>query len=409
MSNAEHCSTETHRHRDCTYRWQSPGGWPALLLFAACAPAPTKPTADRVDTHAVGPDSGAADSSPTESGTDDTHVYEDSAGETGTPDTSDAPPPTGEIVLDACLGQNGVAERCTLVTDASSCTDAPCSKLVIVFSGGEMGCATGRGYRGVLSGYASRGYAAVCVNYFETPTGSGTSPYVDEASRIDLAVREATTGAWARTYWTGDDLLLQGISHGATAPVVLMARSALDDQPHWRGQRTTAGCFFDGSYDQAATAALLATGTDRGEACTSPVSHARWLERYCGPGATTANCDLSTEPKALEDTISAASPANFALRALKLFECGSALPDCTGDIVPAAPIQTLCALIDDSPTHACSFVSLPTDSHLTCHADHFDACRTWFEALPPTTTLLPTDPGSHDSTVGSRGGARRGR
>lgn len=345
------------------------------LVLAACAREPERTSPDPIDTHTLGRDSSTADSSLPDSPI---------GGETGTTDPTSAPPPTGDIVLDACLGHNGVAERCTLVTDASSCTDARCSKLVIVFSGGEMGCATGRGYRDVLSDYASQGYAAVCINYFETPTGSGTSPYIDEAARIDLAVREATTGAWARTYWTGDDLLLEGISHGATAPVILLARTALDDQPHWRGHRTTAGCFFDGSYDQAATASLLATGAARGNACTSPVSHTRWLERYCGPGATATNCDLSTHPKALEDTITEALPTQFAIRAFKMFECGSALPACTGDIVPGPPIQTLCEQLDASPTHACAFVRLPTDGHLTCHASHYDACRTWFEGLLPT-------------------------
>lgn len=301
-----------------------------------------------------------------------------SAGDGGT----SAPPASGSIVIDACAGQTGVAERCTLVTNASACTGAPCAKLVVVFSGGEMGCVTGPGYGRVLAGYASRGYAAVCINYFETSAGSGVSPYVDEAARLDLAVREATQGAWARAYWTGEDLLLQGISHGATAPVIAMARTALDEQPHWQGTHFTAGCFFDGVYDQAATADLLATGAN-GAPCTTPVSHARWLERYCGPNATAATCDLRTEPKALEDTITRVPPRAFAIRDFKLFECGSALRACSGDIVAGAPIQALCEQLEASPTHTCSFTSLPTDGHLTCHANAYDTCRTWFEGLLP--------------------------
>jgi hypothetical protein len=295
-----------------------------------------------------------------------------------------APPPaTGQVVIDACLGLTGVSERCTLVTNAEACTGAKCSKLVVAFSGGEMGCVTGRGYADVLAGYASRGYAAVCINYFDTPEGSGTAPYVDEAERIDLAVREATTGTWARTYWTGEDLLLEGISHGATAPVILMARTNLDEQPHWHGTRFTAGCFFDGSYDQAATANLLVTGAIGGRPCTVPVSHARWLERYCGPGATAATCDLSTNPKALEDTIAGVNPDSFSVRDFKLFECGSAMRACTGDIVAGDPVQELCQRIDASPNHTCDFVSLPSDGHLTCHANQYDSCRTWFESRLP--------------------------
>jgi hypothetical protein len=269
------------------------------------------------------------------------------------------------------------------VLDGSACREAPCERLVVVFSGGEMGCESGRGYRTVLDGYAARGYAAVCINYFDTPEGSGAAPYLDEAARIDLAVREATTGPWARTYWTGRDLLLEGISHGATAPVILMARTAREEAPHWHGTRVTAGCFFDGSYDQAATAALLRTGAAGGQPCTTPVSHARGLARYCGPGATSATCDLTREPKALADTVTEVPPEAYAIHDFKMFECGSGRPPCSGDIIPGPPIAALCNGLDAAPTHRCSFVSLPEDGHLTCHANAWDQCRAWFEGLLP--------------------------
>ncbi len=279
------------------------------------------------------------------------------------------------------MGETGVAEACTLVTNASACTGEKCSKLVVVFSGGDMGCAKGQGYATVLEGYAARGYAAVCINYFDTSEGSGAKPYIDEAARIDLAVREATTGDWARAYWTGEDLLLEGISHGATAPVVLMARTELDEAPHWHGSRVTAGCFFDGIYDVLAMAELLATGAAGGTPCQMPVPYARLLERYCGPGATADTCDLASHPKVQDDTITNVSPDEFALTHFLLFECGSALSPCFGDIVPGEPIESLCAALDASPAHACSFGALPTDSHLQCHAKEYDACRVWFEDL----------------------------
>lgn len=292
------------------------------------------------------------------------------------------PPPSGPIVLDACLGQTGIAERCTLVTNASACTQAKCTKLVVIFSGGEQGCVSGAGYNKALAGYAARGYAAVCINYFDTSTGSGDAPYIDEAARVDLAVRAATTGAWANAYWTGRDLLLEGISHGATAPVILMARTTLDDQPHWHGTHFTAGCFFDGSYDQIATANLLKTGA-AGQPCTTPVSYTRGLERYCGPRANDANCDLTMKPKVQEDTITGAPPAAFAIRDFNMFECGSALPACPGDIIPGAPVEQLCQRLAAAPGHTCAFTGLPRDGHLTCHADHYDECGAWFEGILP--------------------------
>jgi hypothetical protein len=359
----------------------------APLLTSACGASPESPP-----TAAVAADTGVADTTVADTGLADTTVPETTVADTTVADvaadsvpTEGGPPPpaSGTIVLDGCLGLTGVAERCTLVTNGDGCTGGKCRKLVVVFSGGEMGCLTGSGYKDALAGFAARGYAAVCINYFDTSTGSGSKPYIDEASRIDFAVREATTGAWARTYWTGEDLLLEGISHGATAPLILMARTTLDDQPHWRGSRFTGGCFFDGAYDQAATASLLATGALGGKPCTFPVSHARWLERYCGPGATGATCDLTKEPKALVDTITRVPPAAFAIRDFKMFECGSALPACSGDIVAGAPVEALCKSLEAGPAHTCSFGALPTDGHLTCHGNQYDSCRTWFEGLLP--------------------------
>lgn len=372
-----------------------------LFLLASCGT-----DTDRADTDASSDtanagsgsgaaDAGSADTVETDAGSGDTVEADSGSGDaaeadadadiadTGADDTSvAAPPAVGQTIVEACRGETGVDEVCTLVTNASACTSERCDKLVVVFSGGEQGCTSGTGYGEVLAGYAAHGYAAVCINYFETAEGAGTAPYVDEVARIDLAVREATTGPWAEAYWTGGELLLEGISHGATAPVILMARTLRDEQAHWRGTRFTAGCFFDGSYDQAATASLLATGAVGGTACETPVSYQRWLDRYCGIGALPADCDLSSVPKAVEDTITGLPAAAFAIRDFRLVECGSGLRPCLGNIIPEAPIQTLCDRLAASPGHTCTYDSLPDIGHLTCHAERYDDCRTWFEALP---------------------------
>ena len=373
----------------------------ATLAFPSCGTDTDRAAADASsDTANAGSGSGAADAgsgdtAEADAGSGDTAEADAGSGDTveadadadiadtGADDTSVAAPPAlGQTTVEACRGETGVDEHCLLVQNASACTAARCDKLVVVFSGGEMGCESGPGYGDVLAGYAAAGYAAVCINYFESSVGSAVAPYVDEATRIDIAVREATTGGWAQAYWSGAELLLEGISHGATAPVILMARTQLDEQPHWQGSRLTAGCFFDGSYDQAATASLLATGALGGAACETPVSYQRWLERYCGAGATAAGCNLATEPKAVDDTITSVLPATFNVRDFKLIECGSNLRPCLGDIIPAAPIEALCSRIDASPTHACSYETLPDDGHLTCHGSGYATCQRWFEALP---------------------------
>ncbi len=90
--------------------------------------------------------------------------------------TTIPPAASGQIVIDSCSGLSGVNEKCTLVTNASACTGAKCSHLVVIFSGGEMGCKNGPGYTSALQSYATNGYAAVCINYFDTATGSGDVP-----------------------------------------------------------------------------------------------------------------------------------------------------------------------------------------------------------------------------------------
>ncbi len=187
-------------------------------------------------------------------------------------------------------------------------------------------------------------------------------------------MKAVTTSAWAARYWTGESLLFAGISHGATAPPIVMARTALDDQPSWKGTKKTAACFFDGSMDQAATSQFLTTN-----ACTAPVSYQRWNARYCGSGAT--SCDLATNAKAQADTITGVAPDAYAIRSWKIIECGSGSPPCTSDILPAPAQQATCTKIDSGPLHTCTFESMPDGSHLTCFGQAYDRCAAWFDGM----------------------------
>jgi hypothetical protein len=297
-----------------------------------------------------------------------------------------------ELMLQACAGLGGVAERCSVTLDASACApDSKCSRLVVLFSGGEMGCALkGRAYAEVQADYSAHGWASACVNVFETSTGSGALPYYKEADRYDMAVAAVTQGEWAAQLWTGEYLLLQGISHGASAPLIAMARGRLQAQRAWQGSVGTAGCFFDGSVNQAATAALLATGTPAGGPCTFPVPYSRLLARYCDD----AGCNLSTNAEALMDTIEDAPAGNFSLKKWRITECGSALAACSADIIPAAPLERLCSGLANSTSHSCEFIKAPQLSHLTCHGQLAHECREWFDArlFPPPAAAPPSSP-----------------
>ncbi|HEY8073498.1 MAG TPA: hypothetical protein VIF62_05300, partial [Labilithrix sp.] len=271
-------------------------------FFYACSGAAPTPLPD------TGDDDGGSG--------DDAAPGGDDAGADAAADAQDVAP-AGTVKLDACKGLSGSTEACTIVADATACTSAKCTKLVIVFAGGEEGCAATGGYAEVMKKFGADGYAAACIDTFETATGSDSAPYVDEAPRLDATVKAVTTGAWAQRYWTGEGLLFAGISHGATAPPIVMARTTLDDQAPWRGTKKTAACFFDGSFDQAATSQFLTTNN-----CTAPVSYQRWNSRYCGAGAS--SCDLTMNAKAQQDTITAVAADAYAIKNWKLVECGSA-------------------------------------------------------------------------------------
>ena len=288
------------------------------------------------------------------------------------------PSAKGTREVTACTGMNGIDESCQLSLNGQACAGARCSKLVVIFSGGEMGCIKGH-YDSALEDYSANGWAAACINIFETSTGSSKVPYHQERDRLNAAVEAVTTSDWGRLYWTGEHLLLQGVSHGTIAPMVSMARGGVDKLPAWQGTAFTAGCFFDGSPSPAASASLLATGGLRGSACTVPLSHERWVGRYCPDSPP--SCDLTTNADALTDTIEDVTPQAFHLRTWRIIECGSELHACTGDIFPMAPQQKLCAAIDGVDGYSCVFARLPTDSHSTCHKTHSSECRVWYDGL----------------------------
>jgi hypothetical protein len=299
-------------------------------------------------------------------------------------------PPEGEFTIDGCLGLGGIDERCAwryrfhlLQCRAQS----PCARLMIFFAGGDMDCSA-NAYQTILETMAGNGYVAVCAAITETATGSGLVPYNDEAPRVDLLIQTITADPSIQGVWTGERLLLAGVSHGATAPVIAMARTPLDDQAHWHGAARTGACFFDGIYDIGALDAFLATGNG-GNRCNLILSHDRAVGRYYASDPLVHSClnnkcycdpDHSAEMDV--DTITGVSPSSFAIADWKLVECGSGLDACLQDVVPAAPIQALCSALDLDAAHTCAWDPMPQSGHLTCAVDGIDRCRTWFDALP---------------------------
>jgi hypothetical protein len=270
--------------------------------------------------------------------------------------------------------------------DAARCAGKACRKLAIFFAGGEQRCDL---YGGILDPLRDDGYVAVCAQIFEDATLTGDFPYHQEAARVDAVIRAIVADPGVTAAWSGEHLLLSGVSHGATAPVLAMARTKLDETPAWKGTRYTAACFFDGIYDVGALDDFVGTG-DGGQPCPmlgSVLSHSRAVGRYYAQPPIQHRCDNakcfcapghSADMDA--DTVTTLPASVFAVADWKLIECGSALDACTKDVIPAAPIQTLCQNIDTDPSHTCVYESMPNDSHSQCAGVGIARCRDWFDA-----------------------------
>ncbi|MGH8059172.1 MAG: Kelch repeat-containing protein [Candidatus Entotheonellia bacterium] len=304
--------------------------------------------------------------------------------------------------------------------DRSRCTPGqPCGKLVVFFSTGLQTCdepqtfATDQGKGKILQAYAvddptpGDGYVAVCANTFLTAIGPESVPYNDEAERVDELMRNIThtsspQSSVIRAVWDGRHLLWSGVSHGASAPVIAMARTTFDSDPQrpwWKGSAFTAACFYDGVYNAIDLDLFWAL-----HGCTRPLHdlHARGIEqRYYGEDAAfdhscvqgqcpCAPVSAQRSPEIDEDTITGnlrtgegpVLPGEYAIRDWKLIECGSNLSPCIEDRLPKKTIQDLCDQLNTDPLEPdrCAWDPLPDKSHNAC-ADSDEGipkCRDWF-------------------------------
>ncbi|MCE9642848.1 MAG: hypothetical protein K8Q97_00830 [Candidatus Andersenbacteria bacterium] len=327
-------------------------------------------------------------------GTSNTSIVETVSTVISTITPSVPPPSQGQTTVQSCSGMNGVSEPCywRYEYNANACAGGACSKMVIFFSGGEMNCDDSYGnsntvYGKILDSYAQDGYVAVCAGTFITNKGGQSTPYSQEATRVDTLVKDIRASADIRNAWNGQQLLFSGVSHGATAPVTTMAQTTLDDQVAWKGTKTTGACFLDGMYDPVAADAFLQAGTPRAQcdALHTATACARYFNtpNFC-PAVTRSNS------VAAQDTIVNTNPSVFAISNWKLVECGSALSACgvagnptAGDALPAGPIQQLCANIQGTPQRSCTFGSLPDQSHQMCAGtpQGINECQGWFDGI----------------------------
>lgn len=252
--------------------------------------------------------------------------------------------------------------------------ERPCTKLVVYFTGGLMSCDDETVTTSVLRAYAEDSFVAVAACPFESLKASNT-PSWKHAPRVDLLLKMIRSHPRVKAAWSGEHFLLAGFSQGATSPVVTIARTALEEAPHWRGEKTTAACFLDGVYDVFALNEFLVS-----DPTCRRLRQTTLCERY---GEDDCPEKLPADhPDLLEDSILETPPAAFGIGNWSMVECGSKLPRplcrLNGDAIPAGPILARCASLP-----SCEAVSLPKVSHRECPSPKHGTlqCREWFNGL----------------------------
>lgn len=274
---------------------------------------------------------------------------------------------------------------------------APSKKLVVFFSGGEMGCAGSfdagntMGYGSLARLYAEQGYVFACAQLFETSVASAAYPYSAEAGRVDALVSTITNRVKALKWWDGEELLIAGVSHGASAPVFAMRHSAIEDGPSWRGAKKTGACFFDGISDIQSHAEWQKTQWSleqrRGSGADTCLTERD--RAYCGRFHLGDNCKRSSTTDILKDSMMtagkyAAKASDFSIQNWKVVSCGSnrSFPStCSyyADAIPDDQQSLLCNLLGAR----CKRQTFPDVAHLGCtDVNTQSACLNWFEAAP---------------------------
>jgi len=340
----------------------------------------------------------------------------------GTPGTYQ----TATFDLPGCNGLGPGSDGCyarALWDPARCCPGRPCSKLIVYWSGGVMNCDDTTtadrhfdagtlpegGYVAdtLLAQIANRGLVAVCAEPFKDSDEAAKYPFYQELERSNLVMK--TVRAGLSQVWSGSKLIISGVSHGASTPLVLVARQRVlrEHADLWSGHDATALVLFDGISNPASLdrwlGQKLSDGTDDGARCDT--WHKRFVQRYgdgnlaCKHACTNKVCYCATPAHASDwEKDVAVSTADLKLQAppscdlfsppsgdvfYRFVSCGGGLKPCdrvgllpcggvdltNSDTVPDEQQVTAYDMVKDCPgVKKASYQSYPSCPHLLCGA-----------------------------------------
>ncbi len=269
---------------------------------------------------------------------------------------------------------------------AQCCSDKPCDRLVVYWSGGTQNCETGD-MDDLIKNYADRGFVAACAQPYTTETEGGMYSYHVEFDRMNHIMQKLR--ADPALPWTGDKLLTAGTSHGGTAPLVIAASENVFKQHPgvWMGRTHTAMLLYDGISNPKTLeewtgvqpagsgcglfhqrfvgrygdgSPLIHSCSNGACYCSNPAHSADWVKDTVVIGATEP-----PSPYTCDDFVPDSGNVLYRFASCS-GATGAAACGYLGDIVPDeqqdAPYQAL----KSCPGVVASYAQYPTCAHLVC-------------------------------------------
>ncbi len=190
-----------------------------------------------------------------------------------------------ETRISQCEGLGPGKDDCyyRIIWDVSHC-EKGCDRLLVYWAGGDQTCHEG-GYDPLLEKYAAKSFIAACAQPFMTGDEAGNYPFYKEFDRMDRVMESIRKDVYQ--IWTGKNLLISGISHGAGASLITIAanRSLADHSDNWTGLDHTAVILYDGMSNLAKLEEWF------GEKDGCGYMHQRTVGRYGDGSPFTHSCE----------------------------------------------------------------------------------------------------------------------
>jgi hypothetical protein len=390
-----------------------------LAFSAACASCGGENTDER--------DAGGNDAAVDASGLYDSTVEGDSGADSRVgPDAAPEIVDTGEIFLDECQSFNSACEsspdqdcgKCQydIRYRGDVCTpQQPCDNVLLLWA--CMGCELAGSemlFDRVLEAHPD--FITICMqpNYpGEMLPSSLGAPEREETLVSHVFGRLRSPGDLS--VWTGKNLLMIGCSAAASRYPVVAARYAED--ANWVGSEKTGVCMSDGVVDVAYQDSFVGEMVTTSASCAgrhnrvarsytvaSPVSGHSCVDSPqaqcacdpdhahltypgdCNDGDCVTFDSIVTQDGSDFVFSPGVSASSFAVQHWKLVTEGGSWRDtqerCDNDIVPSAPYEGLCALLDQGSDHDCVHTAFPDRRHCSIYYQQINTlCVDWFLSL----------------------------